>query len=152
MTKLKYIFHFFSARFWPAGHEKRPAARDLQNPRTGRTLVYNLTDDLTDKRLDRQREYQSNYIDSQNEEQIVDRLDKHKEYLTSLREQETAEIHTSHLQDKVKLYTKSLNSKLALNFARSQIASEVSDTLVAEYSFGSMRYSCSYCVAKLWES
>ena len=73
---------------------------------------------LTDERLDRQREYQSSYIDSQTDEQTAERLDKHKEYLSSLRERETAEKHTSHLQDRVKLYTKSLNSKLALNFAR----------------------------------
>ena len=50
------------------------------------------------------------------------------------------------------MYTKSLNSKLALNFARLQTATEVSDTLVAEYSFGSMNYSCSFCDAKFWES
>ena len=53
------------------------------------------------------------------------------------------------MQDK---YTKSLNYTLALNFARSQTASEVSDTLVVEYSVGRMSYSCSCCVAKLWES
>ena len=56
------------------------------------------------------------------------------------------------MQDRVKLYTKSLNSRLALNFARLQTASEVSDNLMAEYSVGSMSYSCSYCDAKFWES
>ena len=50
------------------------------------------------------------------------------------------------------MYTKSLNSKLALNFARSQTASEVSDDLVVENSFGSMSFSCSFCDAKFWES
>ena len=110
------------------------------------------TDEQTTERLDKKREYQSIYIDSQTEEQTAERLDKHKEYLTSLREQETAEIHTTRLQDRVKLYTKSLDSKLALNFARSQTASEVSDTLVGEYSIGSTSYSCSSCDAKFWES
>ena len=84
----------------------------------------------TNERVDKQRDYQSKNIDSQTGEQTVEGLDKHKEYLTSLREQETAEIHSSRLQDRVKLYTKSLKSKLALNFARSQTVSKVSDTLV----------------------
>ena len=114
--------------------------------------LHNLTDEQMDERLNKKRKYQSNYIASQTDEQTAQRLDKHKEYLTSLREQETAEIHTSRLQDRVKLYTKSLNSKLALNFASSQTVSEVSDNLMAEYSVGSMSYSYSYCVAKFWES
>ena len=114
--------------------------------------MHNLTDEQMDERLDKQREYQSIYIDSHTEEQTAERLDKQKEYLSSLRERETAEIHTIHLQDRVKLHTKSLNSKFVLNFARSQTASEVSDTLVAEYSFGSMSYFCSYCDTKFWES
>ena len=110
------------------------------------------TDEQTAERLDKKREYQSIYIDSQTEEETAERLDKHKKYLSSLREQDTAEIHTTHLQDRVKLYTKSLNSKLALNFVRSQTANEVSDTLVGLYSIGSMSYSCSFCDEKFWES
>ena len=50
------------------------------------------------------------------------------------------------------MYTKSLNSKLALIFARSQIVGEVSDNLVAEYSVGSMGSSCFFCGTKFWES
>ena len=48
--------------------------------------------------------------------------------------------------------SKTLQSKRYLNFARSQISSEVSDGLVDEHSIGSMSYSCSICDAKFWES
>ena len=132
--------------------EEQTAQRLAKKREYQSNYIASQTEEQTAERLDKKREYQSNYIDSQTEEQTAERLDKHKEYLSFLREQETAEIHTSRLQDRVKLYTKSLNSKLALNFARSQTASEVSDTLVGEYSIGSMSYSCSFCDAKFWES
>ena len=38
------------------------------------------TDEQTADRVDKQREYQSNYIDSQTEEQTAERLDKKREY------------------------------------------------------------------------
>ena len=46
-----------------------------------------------------------------------------------------------------KLYS----NRLTLNFARSQIACDVSDSNIDEYSCGSFTYSCSICLAKFWE-
>ena len=89
------------------------------------------------------REYQSNHIDSQTEEQTTERMNKLGKYISTIREQETAEIQTSRSQDRVKLYTKSFKSILELNFARSQSDCEVSDNLATEYSFSSMISTCS---------
>ena len=42
--------------------------------------IHNLTDELTDERLDRQRECQLSYIYSQTNEQTAERVDKQREY------------------------------------------------------------------------
>ena len=142
----------YQSRYIDSLTEEKTAERLDKKREYQSNYIDSHTEEQTAERLDKKREYQSNYIDFQTEEQTSERLDRHKEYLSSLREQETAEINTSHLQVELSLYTKSLNSKLALNFARSQTASEVSDNLVVEYSFGSMGSSCSFCDAKFWES
>ena len=68
------------------------------------------------------------------------------------RAEETAEQHVERLQERVELYANSLISKSALNLARSQSACEVADNFSAEFSVGSMTFSCTFCDAKFWES
>ena len=65
---------------------------------------------------------------------------------------ETAEQHAERLQERVELYANSLISKSAFNLARSQSACEVTDNFSAEFSVGSMTFSCTFCDAKFWES
>ena len=50
------------------------------------------------------------------------------------------------------LYAKKVKSRIALNFARSKIASDVPDCIVQEHSVGSLTFSCSVGLAKFWES
>ena len=50
-----------------------------------------------------------------------------------------------------KLYSDRLTCRITLNFAKSQIACDVSDSNIDEYSCGSFTYSCSICLAKFWE-
>ena len=110
------------------------------------------TEEETAKRLDKKREYQSTYLESQTDGETVARLDKKGEYATMLRAGETAEQHAERMQERVELYANSLISKSALNLARSQSVCEVSDNFSAEFSVGSMTFSCTFCEAKFWES
>ena len=55
------------------------------------------------------------------------------------------------MQERVELYANSLISKSALNLARSQSACEIADDFSAEFSVGSMTFSCTFCDAKFWE-
>ena len=68
-----------------------------------------------------------------------------------LRAEETAEQHAERLQERVELYANSLISKSALNLARSQSPYEVADNFSAEFSVGTMTFSCTFCDAKFWE-
>ena len=69
-----------------------------------------------------------------------------------LRAEEKAEQHAERLQETVELHAKSLISKSAFNLARSQSTCEVTDNFSAEFSVGSMTFSCTFCDAKFWES
>ena len=69
-----------------------------------------------------------------------------------LRAEETAEQHVERLQERVELYANSLISKSAWKLARSQSACEVADNFSAEFSEGSMTYTCTFCAAGFWES
>ena len=50
-----------------------------------------------------------------------------------------------------KLYSDRLTSRNTLNFARSQIACDVSESNIDEYLCGSFTYSCSICLEKFGE-
>ena len=50
-----------------------------------------------------------------------------------------------------KLYSDRLTSRVTLNFARSQIACNVSDSYIDENSSCSFTYSCPICLAKFLE-
>ena len=50
-----------------------------------------------------------------------------------------------------KSYSDRLTSRVTFNFAISQIACDVSDSNIDEYSCGRFTYSCSICLARLWE-
>ena len=63
---------------------------------------------------------------------------------------ETEEQASSRQKYQAKLYAKRVKSRIAHNFARSIIATEVPDSIVDEHSGGSITYSCSVCQAKFW--
>ena len=132
--------------------ESETAARRQTQRQIQSTYRESQTDEETTARLDNQREYQSDHLNSQTEEETAERLDNQREYVTMLRAEETAEQHAERLQERVELYANSLISKSALNLARSQSACEVADNFSAEFSVGSMTFSCTFCDAKFWES
>ncbi len=77
-------------------------------------------------------------------------LDK-RERRTSARTAETEDQGTSRRSYQVELYAKRVKSRITLNFARSQIASNVPESIIDEHSGGDMTFSCSLCLAKFWE-
>ena len=126
----------------------------LEYQRKQQVLRQSETETLSAERLKYQREHQELPRQSETEAQSAERLKHKREHHGILRQSETENELMVRLKSRTLLYetSKTLQSKRYLNFARSQISSEVSDGLVDEHSIGSVSYSCSICDAKFWES
>ena len=105
--------------------------------------------------LDLQERQASRLCKETDEEREVRLTDK-REGKASRLSKETGEERgvriTDNRERQAELYVKRVKSRIALNFARSKIASDVPDCIVQEHSSGSLTFSCSVCLAKFWES
>ena len=83
--------------------------------------IHNRIDDQTDERLGKKESTNRSILTLRLMSKLL-RGYINKEYLSSLKKHKTAEIQTSRLLNRAKLYIKSLNSKLALKSTKSQTA------------------------------
>ena len=126
--------------------------------------------------VEKQRAYQASLRVDETEEEATQRVEKQRAYQASLRVDETEEeatqrreldnslksLHRSNLtetgrvvrskrQMAINAVSKVARNKKYLNFARSEITSEVNDSIIPEHSMGTMSYICSRCDARFWE-
>ena len=100
---------------------------------------------------ERQASRISKETDEEREVRLTD-LQVHKASQVSKETDEEREVRITDKQErKAELYAKRVKSRIAQNFARSQIASDVPDCIVQEHSVGSLTFSCSVCLTKFWE-
>ena len=108
-------------------------------------------DTVCDARLQNLRERQASRLAGETDTVRDARLQDMRERKGSLEASLTGEQILARKRYRDKLYSDRLTSRVTLNFARSQIACDVSDSNIDEYSCGSFTYSCSICLAKFWE-
>ena len=128
--------------------DNEAAARLLAQKEYQSTQRQSETEEQTAVRLDRIRVHTQEMRDTE----TVVRLDRMRVHTQEMRDTETDEQHDNRLEQKVKLYHSSLISKTAVNLARSNTASEVTDDMVKEFSNGSMTFVCSFCGSVFWET
>ena len=109
------------------------------------------TETVRGARLQDKREQQVSRLASETETIRGARLQDMRERKSSLEASLTGEQSLARKRYRDKLYSDRLTSRITLNFARSQIACDVTDSNIDEYSCGSFTYSCSICLAKFWE-
>ena len=109
------------------------------------------TDTVCDARLQNLRERQASRLAAETDTVRDARLQDMRERKASLEASLTGEQNLARKRHRDKLYSDRLTSRITLNFARSKIACDVSDSNIDEYSCGSFTYSWSICLAKFWE-
>ena len=109
------------------------------------------TDAVRESRLQDKRERQASQLAAETETVRDARVQDMRQRKANPEAFLTGEQILARKRYRDKLYSDRLTCRITLNFARSEIACEVSDSNIDEYSCGSFTYSCSICLAKFWE-
>ena len=130
--------------------EKRVArCLDLSERQASRSAAE--TETVRGARLRDKREQQVSRLAAETDTVRDARIQDKREREASLEASLTGEQILARKRYRDKLFSDRLKSRVTLNFVRSQIACDVSDSNIDDYSFGSFTYSCSICLAKFWE-
>ena len=134
--------------------EETDGVRDARLQYLSERQAYRLTEEtetVRDARLQYLSERQASRLTEETETVRDARVQVMRQRKASLEASLTREQILARKRYRDKLYSNRLTWRITLNFARSQIACDVSDSNIDEYSCGSFTYTCSICLAKFWE-